>query len=311
MEETLNTSANTNTNANSNRNKNFNMNANTKILNKSNSRLDIEIFLMGEMKYDLMSFLGECYKDSFFETLSFGNFRRFQLTISNKKNWINFFFIILNNDTSHDVLINTFKIYEKRNINILLYNAFDQKSKKYAESLEENIIGDRNKIFDGILNDNNLNKTMKKISENSDDLNTLDIDTETLKENLNYLTDNENSLFYKVGFYPNQTNKKTKNIKKNDGNSQYDKDGNIFSFKENEKTNFYSLLKFLLVEYFDKLKIKEHEYDNFLKIILDLKKVDSFVEKSKNGIMGFIIKSIDWIILLYILICFYKFLLNN
>jgi hypothetical protein len=309
MEEITNT--NTNNNTKTKLNKNLNSNINTKIINKSNSRLDIEIFLMGDMKYDLMSFLGECYKDSFFETLSFGNFRRFQLTINNKKNWINFFFIILNNDASHDILNNTFKIYEKRNINILLFNAFDQKSKKFAETLEENLIGDRNKIFDGILNDNNLNKIMKKLSENNDELYTMDIDTETLKENLSYLTDNENSLFYKVGFYPNQTNKKTKNIKKNDGNSQYDKDANIFSFEENEKTNFHSLLKFLLVEYFNKLKIKENEYDNFIKVILDLKKVDSFVEKSKNGIMGIIIKSIDWIILLYILICFYKFLLNN
>jgi len=288
---------------------------NSKNLNNNISRLDIEIYLMGDMKYDLMSFLGECYKDSFFETLSFGNIRRFQLSLSNKKNWINFYFIILNNDTSNDILIHTFKIYEKRNINILLYNAFDQKSKKSAENLQENLICDRNKIFDGILTDNNINKTMKKLSEinGNGEFNkvAIDIDTETLKENLNYLTDNENSLFYKVGFFPNQTNKKTKNIKKNDGNSQYDIDANLFSFEENEKTNFHSLLKFVIVEYFNKMKIDENEYRYFLKVIVDAQKVENFVEKSKNGIMSLLIKSIDWIILFYILICFYKFLLNN
>jgi hypothetical protein len=44
---------------------------------------------MGEMKIEFMCFLGECFKDNFFETLSWGNFRRFQLILSNKKNWIN------------------------------------------------------------------------------------------------------------------------------------------------------------------------------------------------------------------------------
>lgn len=279
----------------------------------NNSRLDIEIYLMGDMKYDLMSFLGECYKEDFFETLSWGNFRRFQLSLSNKKNWINIYFIILKNENTSDILINTFKIYEKRTINLLLYNAFDQKSKKNAELLEENLLCDRNKIFDGILNDNNMKKNMKKLAD-EEELN-VDVDTETLKENLNYLTDNENTLIYNVGFFPSQTNKKTKNIKKNDSNSQYDLESNLFSYEENEKNNFPSLLKFIITEYFNKLKIDEKEYSYFLEVILESKKngenyLSNFARKNNFGLLGMIMKYIDWIILFYIFVCFYNFLLN-
>ena len=150
------------------------------------SRLDLEIYVMGEMKYEFMSFLGECYKENFCETLSWGNFRRFQLTLTGKKNWINIYFILLKNEMTADVLINTFKAYEKRNSTIILYNAHDQKSKKAAETLQESLIFERNKFYEGILNDNSIKKSLKKLSEEQTELNA-DVDTETLKENLRNL----------------------------------------------------------------------------------------------------------------------------
>ena len=151
--------------------------------NKSEeSRLDLEVYIMGEMKYELMFFLGECYKDNFCETLSWGNFRRFQLTLSNNKNWINIYFIILRNEMTADVLINTFKIYEKRNLTLLLYNTNDQKSKKLIENLQEILIFERNKFYEGILNDNSIKKNMKKLVD-EDNQSHNEVDSDTLKEN--------------------------------------------------------------------------------------------------------------------------------
>jgi hypothetical protein len=275
------------------------------------SRLDLEIYIMGEMKYDFMSFLGECYKENFCETLSWGNFRRFQLTLSNKKNWINIYFVLLKNEMPADILINTFKIYEKRNLTLLFYNAFDQKSKKAIETLQESLIFDRNKFYEGILNDNSIKKNMKKLADDQDEIKA-DIDTETLKENLKYLTDNENNLIYRIGFYPNQTNKKTKNVKKSDINQSYDLDGNIFCFEDETKNNFSQLVNFIITEHFNKFNLEEKEYEHFLKVIVEYpKKKEEKVSKSdKNTTINYIVKSIDWLILCYILICFYQFLMN-
>jgi len=280
------------------------------------SRLDLEIYLMGEMKYEYLNFLGECYKDNFCESLSWGNFRRFQLTLIGKKTWINIYFILLKSEMSADVLINTFKAYEKRNFTLILYNEHDQKSKKSAELIQENLIFERNKFYEGILNDNSIKKNMKKLSEEQADLVT-DIDTETLKDNLKFLINNEKSLITKIGFLPNQTNKKTKNVKKNDLNYSYEIDSPIFYIEEYGKLVFNEVLSFLITEHFNILNLKEKEYEQFLKVIIEYGKNKNISEENKekknqgnNFYLNYIIKSIDWIILFYILACFYKFLIN-
>ena len=279
--------------------------------NKSEeSRLDLEVYIMGEMKYELMFFLGECYKDNFCETLSWGNFRRFQLTLSNNKNWINIYFIILRNEMTADVLINTFKIYEKRNLTLLLYNTNDQKSKKLIENLQEILIFERNKFYEGILNDNSIKKNMKKLVD-EDNQSHNEVDSDTLKENLKYLTDNESNLLFKIGFQANQTNKKTKNVKKNDTNSSYDIENNIF-FIEEEQTNFNQLVCFLITENFNKLKYDEKKYENFIKVISEnTKNKNKKLGRGKNSTINYIVKIIDWLIIGYILICFYKFLVKQ
>ncbi len=245
------------------------------------SRLDLEIYLMGEMKYEYLNFLGECYKDNFCESLSWGNFRRFQLTLIGKKTWINIYFILLKSEMSADVLINTFKAYEKRNFTLILYNEHDQKSKKSAELIQENLIFERNKFYEGILNDNSIKKNMKKLSEEQADLVT-DIDTETLKDNLKFLINNEKSLITKIGFLPNQTNKKTKNVKKNDLNYSYEIDSPIFYIEEYGKLVFNEVLSFLITEHFNILNLKEKEYEQFLKVIIEYGKNKNISEENKE-----------------------------
>lgn len=281
------------------------------------SRLDLEVYIMGEMKYEFMSFLGECYKENFCETLSWGNFRRFQLTLIGKKNWINIYFILLKNELTADVLINTFKAYEKRNSTLIFYNAHDQKSKKAAETLQESLIFERNKFYEGILNDNSVKKNLKKLSEEQTELNT-DADTETLKENLKYLVDNEHTLIHKIGFSPNQTNKKTKNVKKSDNSACYELDSQIFNLDESEKSVFNEVVNFMVAEHFNKLSVKEKEYEQFLKVIVEYSKQKSFGESpvmtkhqaASSSLLNYVFKSIDWLILFYILVCFYNFLIN-
>jgi len=273
---------------------------------------------MGEMKYEFMSFLGECYKENFYETLSWGNFRRFQLTLIGKRNWINIYFILLKNEITADVLINTFKAYEKRNNTMILYNINDLKSKKAAETLQELLIFERNKFYEGILNDNSIKKNMKKLSDEQMELK-VDIDTETLKENLNYLVDNEHTLIHKIGFLPNQTNKKTKNVKKTESSAScYELDNPIFFLHEKEKCVFNEVVNFMVTEHFNKLNVDEKDYEQFLKVIVEYSNQKSFeysptVKQQQGGsssLLNYVFKSIDWLILFYILVCFYNFLIN-
>ncbi len=294
---------------------------NTNPLN--DTRLDMEVYVMGEMKIEFMHFLGECFKDNFFETLSWGNFRRFQLILSGKKSWINLHFIFLRNEMSADVLINTFKIYEKRNFTLLLYNAHDQKKEKQIDTLYDSLISERNKFYEGILSDESIDQNLKKLSvENT--MNELKITADSLKNNLKFLTGDscEENLVYKIGFYANSTNRKTKNIKRADGNSTYNISNDIFYIPGNEVTSDFSdLVSFLLVEHFKKLKISSgnsnsnsnsNTLNNFIEILkfqqMDESKSSS-VSKPKK--MMYFIKTIDWLIVIYILSSFYKFIIDN
>lgn len=283
--------------------------------NYSDARLDIEIYVMGEMKIEFMQFLGECFKDNFFETLSWGNFRRFQLILSNKKNWINVHFIFLRNEMSADVLINTFKIYEKRNFSLLLYNAHDQKKEKHIDSLYDSLISERNKFYEGILNEDSIDNNLMKMS--SDTLNkSLKITPDVIKNNLKFLTDNssEENLIFKIGFYPNTTNKKTKNIKKADNITSYEILEDYFYIGgQEETTDFSGLLTFILTESFKKLRITSTvNLNTFLDVIkFNPKNVEKVKDKKPQNKLIYFLKIIEWLIVIYILVSFYKFIIDH
>jgi hypothetical protein len=278
--------------------------------NLSDSRLDLEIYLMGDMKIEFMFFLGECFKENFFETLSWGNFRRFQLVLSNKSQWVNFHFISLSNEMSADVLINSFKIYEKRNFTLLFYNANDQKSQKNVETLYESLISERNKFYEGILNEESVELSYKKISSDSNCLS-----SEEIKNNLKFLTNNtDENLIYKVGFYPNTTNRKTKNVKKSDVNSSYDLNGDNFYISGQEETiDFAGLMGFILNENFKKLKITNNvKINNFLEVLkFQYKEPIKLKDKKEDNKLIYFFKIIEWLIVLYILVSFYRFIIDN
>ena len=267
-------------------------------------RIDMEIFLLGDMKLDFISFLSDCFRDNFEETLSWGNFRRFQLLIPNKDNWLSIYFVLFSNEQSIDLIVNNFKMYEKRSILLMMYNINEQKSEKHIDSLVNSFLFERDKVYEGIFNKDIMEQNLKKIS-----LSSSKIDPTELKKNLNFLVDYENNsnLVYKIGFMPNLVNKKTKNYKKivNNDNLLYDIGQEIFFANidgEDVKTNFEGLLNFLVKEHFRLMKIEEK-----IQFQLD-KKVDvKETKKKKKNFMKIIVKWIDWLIVLYLAIAIYKF----
>ena len=267
-------------------------------------RIDMEIFLLGDMKLDFISFLSDCFRDNFEETLSWGNFRRFQLLIPNKDNWLSIYFVLFSNEQSIDLIVNNFKMYEKRSILLMMYNINEQKSEKHIDSLMNSFLFERDKVYEGIFNKDIMDQNLKKIS-----LSSSKIDPTEIKKNLNFLVDYENNsnLVYKIGFMPNLVNKKTKNYKKivNNDNLLYDIGQEIFFANidgEDAKTNFEGLLNFLVREYFRLMKIEEK-----IQFQLD-KKVDvKETKKKKKNFMKIIVKWIDWLIVLYLAIAIYKF----
>ena len=52
-----------------------------------------------------------------------------------------------------DLIVTNFKLYEKRNLLLMFYTMGDQKSEKNVETLYDNFLAERNKIYEGILND--------------------------------------------------------------------------------------------------------------------------------------------------------------
>ena len=265
------------------------------------SKLDMEIYLLGDMKNEFINYLSEVFKtnNNFIETLSWGNFRRFKLTIDNQKLWLNIYFILLNDEQNIDIIINNFKIFEKRNFMIILYNFNDSKSIKNVDVLYNNFILERNNLYDGILDDENINKNIKKIAGDKP------LNLNNLKEELQFLVnENENNLIYKIIFSPNLIKKKKKNIKKNfnknnneNENILYDINQKIFCYT-NENTeiygNFYNLINFLLMEYFKFNKIKVND-PNFKLNNFVPKKNEKFFEKYTNKI----ILSINVIIVIF------------
>jgi len=283
-------------------------------IGSKSSRLDLEVYIMGDLKYEFISFLTDCFKENFFETLSWGNIRRFQLVLSNSKNWINIYFIFLKNETNSDILINTFKVYEKRNLILLFYNANDLKSEKQVDALYDSLILERNKFYEGILSEESINHNLKKISSDSK----IKTDSQNMiKNNLKFLTENssEDYLIFKIGFFPNTTNKKTKNIKKSDTNVSYEINNEIFYISDKEDpSDFVGLMNFILEENFKKLKINNIvDIKSYIDIVHfnNLKSKDKKQKKGDRKLMHYFVKIIDWLILIYIIASFYKFLIEQ
>ncbi len=249
----------------------------------SESRLDIEIFLVGDIKLEFLNFLAECYKTNFTESLSWGTFRRFQLSITNNNTWLNIFFVLLKNDEEVDLIINSFKIFEKRSPLIVMYNAIEEKSEKTAEELIELFKAKKEKMLSGIGDENILKSTYEKIystykylssikSVSSVEFEIDKVKSEDVKERLSFIEDNK--ICYKIGFISNSINKKTKLIRKSDNNNAYSLDDNIFHIESfsNEPHSFKTLLEILLQDYLANFNQK---YEN-LKFSIDN-------ENSSNG----------------------------
>ncbi len=104
----------------------------------------MEMFIMGDAKNDFINFLSDCFKSDFFETLSWGLFKRYQLILRSKDSWISIYFIILTKEQNMDLIVTNFKLYEKRNLLLMFYNICDQKSEKNVEGLYNNFLEERN-----------------------------------------------------------------------------------------------------------------------------------------------------------------------
>jgi len=271
-------------------------------INNKETRLDIDIYVMGDMKLEFMVFLGDCYKNDFFETLSWGNFRRFQLVLSHSNNWINIFFIVIKNESASDILINCFKIFEKRTFIMLMYNSHDKKTDK-VDSLYETLIVERNKLYEDILIDENITKSLQKIQNAPGDMQ--QVGQEEIKKDLNYISSDTDNLIFKVGFHPNITKGKTKNIKKNDVSS-YDIDDLIFTLNEGEKIDFFSLFEFIVKNFYNKFNIDTKSFKDIVEI--DDREIETpqNIEKEHSNVSYFM-KVVHFSIFFYILICVYKF----
>jgi hypothetical protein len=262
-----------------------------------NTRMDFELYVMGEMKYEFINFLTECYKDNFIETLSWGNFQRYQLILSNDSKWLNVYFIFLKNDFNADILINSFKIYEKRNFTLLLYNIQEQKSEKNIDILNESLICERNKFYEGILNEDSISEGLNKIGDKAV------LSTDIVKGGLRFLTDNEENLIFKVGFLP--IPKKTKGGKKE--NTVYTIHSDLFFIDDEEDAvNFCELVNILLKKYFDQFMVS-NKLEDYMHIAEN--KYDDVAPEKDN--MNYLVKVIDWLIAIYIIACFYKFMITD
>ena len=270
-------------------------------------KLDMEIYIMGDNKLEFNSFLSDCFKENFFETLSWGNFRRFQLLLENNNIWLNIFFVFLNNEQNGDLIINNFKLFEKRNFLLMVYIVNDSKSEKQINNMYESFIAERDKLYDGILNDDIITKNLKKITNKK-------INHEEFKNNLDFLIGGESNLIYKLGFVPNIVNKRTKNYKKSNDNHSlsYNLNQEIFYFtmeKEEVKSDFETLINYLIKEHFKKIRANiPNEYLNFS---LDFISNNKKKEKKEPNFLVKMSSIINYLIVLYISFELFKYFAKN
>ena len=286
-----------------------------------NSRIDIEIFLIGDIKLELLNFLGESYKENFNESLSWGHFRRFQLTLSHESNWLNIIFVLLKNDENLDLIINSFKIIEKKSPLLILYNINEEKSEKQASELIQLFIEKRNKIYKGISEDENIRLNSEKINASYKYLNSIKdslkindslLNTNELKDKIKYVE--SNSLFYKVGFIPNAINKKTKIIKKNDSNCAYNVNDEIFFIGDNPTDDsaitFNTIIELITNDYFKNYSISKEKMTIFNSVFSSSDKGTNMLnedkETKKEKVFGNIRKLIDIGLIVFVSYIIYK-----
>ena len=270
-------------------------------------KLDMEIYIMGDNKLEFNSFLSDCFKENFFETLSWGNFRRFQLLLENNNIWLNIFFVFLNNEQNGDLIINNFKLFEKRNFLLMVYIVNDSKSEKQINNMYESFIAERDKLYDGILNDDIITKNLKKITNKK-------INHEEFKNNLDFLIGGESNLIYKLGFVPNIVNKRTKNYKKSNDNHSlsYNLNQEIFYFtmeKEEVKSDFETLINYLIKEHFKRIRATIPE--KFLNFSLSLISNNKKNEKKEPNFLVKMSSIINYLIVLYISFELFKYFAKN
>lgn len=304
-----------------------------------NKRLDIEIFVIGSMKNEFISFLSDVFKQSFAETFSWGNYNRYQLTLEKKNLWMNLFFICLKNDKNLDIMLDSFKVLEKKSIILYLYNGMevkkDVKDNVPIESCDEELLRIKTKLYQGVLLDENFNKTSDKIKSYIKDLGSCN--HEDLKNNLKLLDTKNEDIIFKIGICQSSIFKKSKLVKKNEVQSSSNLDDMCFktNFNKNEnteddKTDILNILQFIVKKHLELSHINDLN-NGFLEILpalnktsinsikilndkndeLSMKKED-YDNKRKigNKIQDILIKSVDWLIILYISFCLYKFLVD-
>jgi hypothetical protein len=262
---------------------------------------------MGDTKLEFISFLSDCFKENFFETLSWGNFRRFQLLLENNNIWLNIFFVLLNNEQNGDLIINNFKIFEKRNFLLMVYIVNDSKSEKQIDNMYESFLAERDKLYDGILNDDIITKNLKKITNKK-------INHEEFKNNLDFLIGGESNLIYKLGFVPNIVNKRTKNYKKSNDNHSlsYNLNQEIFYFtmeKEEVKSDFETLINYLIKEHFKRIRATIPE--KYLNFSLGLISNNKKKEKKEPNFLVKMSSIINYLIVLYISFELFKYFAKN
>lgn len=304
-----------------------------------NKRLDVEIFVIGSMKNEFISFLSDVFKQSFAETFSWGNYNRYQLTIEKKNLWMNLFFICLKNDKNLDIMMDSFKILEKKSLILYLYNGTeikkDSKEIPYVENADEEFLNLKSKLYQGVLIEENFNKTCDKIKSYIKDLGSHN--HEELRNNLKMLDPKNDDILFKIGMCQNSILKKSKLVKKNDVQSSSNLEDLCFKTNfynkenmEDDKTDILTILQFVVKRHIELSHINETNIIfldmiphlskntiNSIKLLNDkndeisMKKED-YDNKRKigNKIQDILIKSVDWLIILYISFCLYKFLVD-
>ena len=206
----------------------------------SKERFDFNFYLLGDLKQEFIFFLSESYKQNFIETLSWGNFKRYQLILKDDSNWLNIIFNVFKQDSDVSVLLNNFKVFEKRNPVIILFNPSDKTSSSSCESIFNNIISEKNKFYGSI--DSEVSEHLKMIYKE-------DKPTEYLKKtshNLKFVNSDQQDLVIKLGFIPNMSVKKIKSTKKGDS-SFYSLTTNTFELA-GSKVNFIEVMQHLVAQ---------------------------------------------------------------
>ena len=190
----------------------------------------------------------------------------------------------------------------------MIYVVNDSKSEKQIDNMYESFLTERDKLYDGILNDDIITKNLKKITNKK-------INKEEFKNNLDFLIGNESNLIFKLGFIPNIVNKRTKNYKKNNDNHSlsYNLNQEIFYFtmeKEEVKSDFETLINYLIKEHFKKIRANiPNEYLNF-----SLDFISNDKKKNEKKEQNFLIKMstiINYLIILYISFELFKYFAKN